>query len=125
MHIPRWSHWASWVSLGLPFGCGKDNRSGLRNYFPTAPDLQPETKFLFSGGFTQEWDRPMSPFGVIIGPRSEEHGGRLLLQLYVSVSFHLCCYCPDLSHHHLLPILLQFSTFSKVQPFKYYKPSSA
>lgn len=45
---PRGHHWDSWVSLGLPFGCGKDNRPGLKNRFPIAPHLKPETKFLFS-----------------------------------------------------------------------------
>ena len=34
-------------ALGFPFGCGKDNRSGLRNHFPITHQLEPETKFLF------------------------------------------------------------------------------
>ena len=34
-------------ALRLPFGCGKDNRSGLKTHFPTAHQLEPETEFLF------------------------------------------------------------------------------
>lgn len=47
-------------ALGFPFGCGKDNRSGLRNHFPITHQLEPETKFLFPRGLAQECDRPWS-----------------------------------------------------------------
>lgn len=72
---PSGHHWDSGVILRLTFGCAKDNRSRLRNLFPIAPHLKPETKFFFSWRFTQEWDSPTPSFGAIRGPSSEEHGG--------------------------------------------------
>lgn len=73
MHAPAWSALEPRLALGLPIGCGKDDRSGLRNRFPITHQLEPETMFLFPGGLAQDHDRSKSALGVISGPSSEEH----------------------------------------------------
>ena len=73
MHTPKWSALEPQLALGLLFGCGKDNGSGLRNHFPITHQVEPETMFLFPGGLAQDCDRSKLAPRVIGGPSSEEH----------------------------------------------------
>lgn len=119
-YAPMVSTEAPRSALGLPFGCGKDKRSGLRNHFPIAHQSEPEAKFLFPWGFAHgvaycSWGHSL------ITQQWGAWRGRLYLKLYESISFHLCCYSPSLSHYFLSSIQYIFLMQPEV-PFEYCKP---